>query len=151
QGSYDDPGSYERLGERLDQIDASRGTRGNRLFYLAVPPETFGTILEQLARAHLLPDADDPSRFGRIIIEKPLGKDLASSRALDRVIHAVCDERQVFRIDHYLGKEAVQNILAFRFANSIFEPLWHREYVDHAQITVAEDLGVEGRGRFYEG
>jgi glucose-6-phosphate 1-dehydrogenase len=151
RGGYDEPESYARLRDRLAELDASRGTRGNRLYYLAVPPENFGPIVQQLAHAGLLPPADDPARFGRVVIEKPFGTDLASSRALDRVIHAVADERQVFRIDHYLGKEAVQNILAFRFANSIFEPLWHKDHVDHVQITVAEDIGVEQRAKFYEG
>ncbi len=150
QGNYDDEASYVKLRETLEQLDASRGTSGNRVFYLSTPPDVFGTIATHLAKAGLVPPPGDPKRFGRIIIEKPFGHDLASSRKLDQEIHAVLDERQVFRIDHYLGKEAVQNLLAFRFGNSIFEPLWNRQHVDHVQITAAEDIGVEGRGRFYE-
>ncbi len=149
-GEFQDPVAYARLRDRLEQIDATRGTRGNRLFYLSTPPSVFGMITTNLDRAGLLAPPDDPTRSTRVIIEKPFGTDLDTSRALDKTIHAVLDERQIYRIDHYLGKEAVQNVLAFRFANSIFEPVWRREHVDHVQITVAEDLGVEGRGKFYE-
>jgi glucose-6-phosphate 1-dehydrogenase len=150
QGNFDDPAAYDRLREHLAATDRSRGTRGNYLFYLATPPDSFGPITEQLARARLIAGADEDERFTRVIIEKPFGTDLTTSRELDRQIHRVTAEKQIFRIDHYLGKEAVQNILAFRFANSIFEPLWHRDHVDHVQITVAEEIGVEGRGKFYE-
>ncbi len=149
-GSFEDPATFDALRERLDRLDAERGTRGNRVYYLSTPPNAFATIVGQLARAGLVADAKDASRFTRVVCEKPHGTDLASSRALDEALHAALSERQVYRIDHYLGKEAVQNLLAFRFANAIFEPLWSRQHIDHVQITVAEDIGVEGRGRFYE-
>jgi len=149
-GSFEDPATFDALRERLDRLDAERGTRGNRVYYLSTPPSAFGTIVAQLARAGLVADPKDTSRFTRVVCEKPHGTDLASSRALDEALHAALSERQIYRIDHYLGKEAVQNLLAFRFANAIFEPLWSRQHIDHVQITVAEDIGVEGRGRFYE-
>jgi glucose-6-phosphate 1-dehydrogenase len=149
-GNYDDPAAYRRLAARLERLDLLRGTRQNRLYYLATPPDTFAVVVRQLAHAGLLYPPESGAHFSRVVIEKPFGRDLASSRALDAELHEVADERQIFRIDHYLGKEAVQNIMAFRFANSIFEPLWHREHVDHVQITAAEDIGIEGRGRFYE-
>ena len=152
QANYDDPAGYEKLKSLLDRLDKERGTRGNRLFYLSVPPSEFGTIVDQLDQAGLIGDVERESTqgFTRLVIEKPFGTDLATGDALDRTILGAFDERQVFRIDHYLGKETVQNLLVFRFANSIFEPLWSREHVDHVQITVAEDIGVEGRGSFYE-
>ncbi len=149
-GTFEDPATYAALRERLEALDRTRGTRGNRVFYLSTPPSVFGTIVEQLARAGLIADARDPARYTRVVCEKPHGVDLRSSRALDVALHASLAEAQIYRIDHYLGKEAVQNLLAFRFANSIFEPLWNRQHIDHVQVTVAEDLGVEGRGRFYE-
>ena len=149
QANYDDPAGYQKLKAQLEKIDRERGTRGNRLFYLSVPPSEFGTIVGQLKQAGLINRVEDEA-FTRLVIEKPFGIDLESGLELDRTILAAFDERQVFRIDHYLGKETVQNLLVFRFANSIFEPLWSREHVDHVQITVAEDIGVEGRGSFYE-
>lgn len=130
-GTFDDPEAYARLKTHLEQLDATAGTRGNRLFYFATPPEFFSVIARQLHAAGLVADASDRSRFTRVIVEKPFGTDLASSRALDRALHQVLDESQIYRIDHYLGKEAVQNLLAFRFGNAIFEPLWRREYIDH--------------------
>jgi glucose-6-phosphate 1-dehydrogenase len=146
-GSYDDPETYRRLAEQLTQFDTDVGTRGNRLFYLATPPVLYPVIVEQLGRAGL-----NRSDLGwtRIVIEKPFGRDLESARQLNQQVHAVFDESQVYRIDHYLGKETVQNILTFRFANAIFEPLWSRNYVDHVQVTVAESVGVGHRAGYYE-
>jgi glucose-6-phosphate 1-dehydrogenase len=149
QGDFASPDAYRALAHRLDQIDAERGTRGNRLFYLATPPSAYAGIVEQLGKVGL----DKEQRGGgwaRIVIEKPFGHDLASARALNRDVLRVFRESQIYRIDHYLGKETVRNILVFRFGNGIFEPVWNRRYIDHVQITVAEDLGVEGRGAFYE-
>jgi glucose-6-phosphate 1-dehydrogenase len=149
-GKFEDPGTYARLRERLDEIDASSGTRKSRLFYLAVPPSSFSVIAEQLGKAGHVAPADDTTRYTRIVVEKPFGHDLSSANELNAALHGVFDERQIFRIDHYLGKETVQNLVALRFGNAIFEPLWNRNHVDHLQITVAEDIGVEARGKFYE-
>jgi len=146
-GDYDDPETYRRLARRLGHLDATHGTRGNCLFYLATPPSLYPVIIEQLGRAGL--NRSDAG-WTRIIIEKPFGHDLRSACQLNRRVHAVFDESQVYRIDHYLGKETVQNILAFRFANTIFEPLWNRNYVDHVQITVAESIGVGHRAGYYD-
>jgi glucose-6-phosphate 1-dehydrogenase len=150
QGTFGDEASFARLREKLGEIDRTCGTRGNRIYYLAVPPSTFPVVVGDLSQAHLVADANDAARYTRVIIEKPFGRDLASGDALNAELHRVFDERQIFRIDHYLGKETVQNIMALRFGNAIFEPIWNRNHVDHMQITVAEDLGVEGRGKFYE-
>ena len=148
-GTFDDPNTFLKLKLALDDLDKTRATRGNRLFYFATPPSTFGLLLKQLKAAGLIYDTHAPT-FSRVVIEKPFGRDLATARALNRLVQECVDERQVFRIDHYLGKETVQNILVLRFANAIFEPIWNRKYVDHVQITVAEELGVELRGRYYE-
>jgi glucose-6-phosphate 1-dehydrogenase len=154
QGGYDDPAAYQSLADRLREIDRSQGTAGNRLFYIATPPSEFPVIAQHLGASGLVRrpapgDTGVPSQ--RVIVEKPIGHSLASARELNGVLTRVFDERQILRIDHYLGKETVQNILVMRFANEIFEPLWNAKYVDHIQITVAESLGVEGRGGYYEG
>ena len=153
QGSFDDPSTYKKLSAHLDELDKERGTRKNRLYYLAVPPSEFATIVANLKEAELVADPTAERSGGpwtRIIIEKPFGHDLESSRQLNDCIASAFAETQVFRIDHYLGKETVQNLLVFRFANSLFEPIWSREHVDNVQITVAEEIGVEGRGKFFE-
>ena len=148
-GDYDDPESFRRLAQRLEELDREGQLAGNRLFYLATPPEVYPHIVEQLGRAGLAKPKRENS-WTRIIIEKPFGRDADSARALNAKVLSVFDESQVYRIDHYLGKETVQNLLVFRFGNGIFEPLWNRNYIDHVQITAAESLGVERRGGFYE-
>lgn len=145
-GNMDSPESYEKLKTLLAELDGRRGTRGNRVFYLAVSPNFFPPAIKGLGGAGML---EDPLKT-RLVIEKPFGKDLNSAQILNRVVQKVCKEEQVYRIDHYLGKETVQNLLVFRFANTIFEPLWNRHYVDHVQITVAETVGVEERAGYYE-
>jgi glucose-6-phosphate 1-dehydrogenase len=148
-GDFADPATYERLSMRLQQVDFQRGLEGNRLFYLAVPSSEYPHILKGLQGAGLLrPPGGTP--WSRVVIEKPFGRDLESARELNRLVAEILDESQTFRIDHYLGKESVQNILVFRFANSMFEPLWNRKYVDYVEITAAETIGVEGRGPFYD-
>src|SRR3954469_22212282 len=147
-GGYDDPDTYKRLGEVLDEVDLQRGTAGNRLFYLSTPAGAFEPVINGLAGAGL--NHPKNGSFARLVIEKPYGRDLATARELDGVVHGAFDEPQVFRIDHYLGKDTVQNVIALRFANSIFQPIWDRTWVDHVQITVAETLGVGTRGGFYE-
>jgi glucose-6-phosphate 1-dehydrogenase len=145
---FEDAAGYHALRERLEDIEKSRGAGRNRIFYLATPPGAYATIIRNLGEAGLVYGAGgDP--FSRIIIEKPFGTDLETARALNATVGKVFPEDQVFRIDHYLGKETVQNILVLRFANGIFEPLWNQKYVDHVQITAAETLGVEGRGRYF--
>ncbi|MFO7590119.1 MAG: glucose-6-phosphate dehydrogenase [Acidimicrobiia bacterium] len=147
-GSFDDAGTFAALAELLESCDSGLETGGNRLYYLSTVPALFGTIAAGLGAAGL---AEEPGgTFRRVVIEKPFGRDLASAQALDESLHAVFREHQIFRIDHYLAKETVQNILAMRFANAIFEPLWNRRYVDHVEITVAESLGVEHRGAYFE-
>jgi glucose-6-phosphate 1-dehydrogenase len=148
-GHFDDPSSYQMLRQRLDKIDAAHGTQGNRIFYLATPPELFKTIVEQLGDAGLNHSSAETG-FARLVIEKPFGVDLDSARILNENVQAVFRESQVYRIDHYLGKETVQNILAFRLANGIFEPIWNRNFIDHVQLTVAETVGVERRGGYYD-
>ena len=148
-GDYADPQAYKRLSEKLDEIDAQRELCGNRLFYLSTPPEVYQDIIEHLGEAGLAHPTCDGS-WVRIIVEKPFGRDLASAKELNKMVLNVFDEKQVYRIDHYLGKDTVQNLLVLRFGNGIFEPLWNRNYVDHVQITAAETLGVERRGGFYE-
>jgi glucose-6-phosphate 1-dehydrogenase len=150
-GKFEDPANFAHLREKLETLDRTNGTRGNRLYYLAIPPSSFPIVNDNLAKAGLVVDASDKTKYTRIIVEKPFGTDLASGDRLNADLHRVFDESQIFRIDHYLGKETVQNLVALRFGNAIFEPIWNRNHVDHVQITVAEDIGVEGRGKFYEG
>jgi glucose-6-phosphate 1-dehydrogenase len=149
EGAFDDPAAYQRLADRLETLDRERGLAGNRLFYLAVPPAELPTILHRLKGAGLVRPPDG-GPWSRAIVEKPVGRDLESARALNGLLGRVLHESQTFRIDHYLGKETVQNILVFRFANSIWEPLWNRGHVDYVEICAAETLGVGTRGRFYE-
>lgn len=148
-GDYSDPSAYAELAKRLADLDMEKKLGGNRLFYLSTPPEVYPKIVEQLGRAGLAKPSS-PHSWVRIIIEKPFGRDLASAKELNEIVLNVFEEKQVYRIDHYLGKDTVQNLLVLRFGNGIFEPLWNRNYVDHVQITAAETLGVERRGGFYE-
>ncbi len=148
-GEFGDPETYRRLSETLRSLDVDRVHTGNRLFYLAVPPSSYEQVIEGLGSAGLAGEQDAPG-WARIVVEKPFGRDLATARLLNGQLRRGFREDQIYRIDHYLGKETVQNILVFRLANGIFEPVWNRQYVDHVQITVAEDLGVEGRGAYYE-
>ncbi len=148
-GEYDHPVTFETLKAHLDEADRLDGTAGNRLYYLATIPSVFGLVAGALAtHACVGPDTDE--RFIRVVVEKPYGRDLDSAVALDEKMHAAFDESQIYRIDHYMGKETVQNVLALRFANAIFEPIWNRRYVEQVQVTVAESIGVEHRGGFYE-
>ncbi len=149
QTDVKDPASFERLKELLEQMDRDRATSGNRLFYLATPPSSYGEMVQALGIIGLNRPTEGAS-WVRIIIEKPFGRDAQSARELNRQIHEVFSEDQVYRIDHYLGKETVQNIAVLRFANAVFEPLWNRNYIDHVQITAAETVGVENRGGYYE-
>jgi len=150
QGAYDDPAAFARLKARLDEIDRTLGLPGNRVFYLSTPPSTFAPIIRSLGQAQLAPRPAPGRPFARVIIEKPFGVDLETARALNRQVHEILDERQIYRIDHYLGKETVQNLLVFRFANGIFEPIWNNHFIDHVQITGSETVGVEGRGGYFE-
>ena len=152
QGEFNDRPAYTRLRERLEEFDKSRGTGGRRLYYLAVPPEFFDDISRHLGDEKMVNDPEREGRnpYTRVIIEKPFGHDTESARALNRVAVSTFRERQVFRIDHYLGKETVQNLLVLRFANGLFEPFWNRQYIDHVQLTVAESIGVEKRGNYFD-
>jgi glucose-6-phosphate 1-dehydrogenase len=148
-GDYADEAAYQRLADVLAEIDTSRNLCGNRLFYLSTPPEVYPDIIERLGSAGLSQPCG-PESWVRAVIEKPFGRDLASAKELNKIVLNVFEENQVYRIDHYLGKDTVQNLLVLRFGNGIFEPLWNRNYVDHVQITASETLGVERRGGFYE-
>ena len=147
-GDFRKPETYAQLKSVLSDVDQKHGTGGNYFYYLATSPNLFGEVIQQLGAAGLT--AENDGHWRRVVIEKPFGRDLDSARALNRQVSAVLGENQIYRIDHYLGKETVQNILVFRFSNGIFEPIWNRRYIDHVQITVAETLGVEQRGAYYE-
>jgi glucose-6-phosphate 1-dehydrogenase len=145
-GDVSDPDCIRRLEQQLEEIDAKHGTKGNRVWYMATLPSLFGIISEQIGKSGLL----NTGGWHRLVVEKPFGEDLASARELNDTLRRYFTEDEIFRIDHYLGKETVQNLLVFRFANAIFEPIWNRRYIDHVQITVAEDLGIGSRAAFYE-
>lgn len=147
-GDLNDVQTYRKIGDQLAAVDAEHGTRGNYFFYLATAPSFFGPVIEHLGGIELTKEVN--GQFRRVIIEKPFGTDLESARALNATIRTVIDERQIYRIDHYLGKETVQNLLVFRFGNAIFEPIWNRRYIDSVQITAAETVGVEKRGGYYD-
>jgi glucose-6-phosphate 1-dehydrogenase len=147
-GDFTQPQTYERLAQLIPTVDTAHGTGGSALFYLATPPGFFATIITRLGAAGLV--RQEHSRWRRVVVEKPFGTDLPSAQALNREILGVLEESQIYRIDHYLGKETVQNIMVLRFANGIFEPLWNRNHIDHVQITVAETVSVERRGKFYD-
>jgi len=148
KGDFEDAEAYKRLSQQIADADKQHNTGGNRFFYLAVAPRFFSPIVKQLGQAGLTKEED--VHWARVIVEKPFGHDLQSARQLNEELKQVLNENQIYRIDHYLGKETVQNVLVFRFSNNIIEPLWNRNYVDHVQITAAETVGVEHRGSFYE-
>jgi glucose-6-phosphate 1-dehydrogenase len=150
QGTFDDDDAFDRLCDTVHELDKSRGTGGNHAFYLSIPPGAFPVVCKQLARSGLA-GQENPDQWRRVVIEKPFGHDLKSARELNSIVNDVFPEESVFRIDHYLGKETVQNILALRFANQLFEPIWNANYVDHVQITMAEDIGLGGRAGYYDG
>lgn len=151
-GEFADPEAYQRLKETVESLDEERGTMGNHAFYLSIPPKNFPVVAEQLKASGLVDDtADQPERWRRVVIEKPFGEDAETARELNDALQRAFPADSIFRIDHYLGKETVQNILALRFANQFFEPIWNRNYVDHVQITMAEDIGVGGRAGYYDG
>jgi glucose-6-phosphate 1-dehydrogenase len=147
---YGDLGTFEKLATFLQNMDRSAGTGGNRVFYFAIPPGVYEKTAQMIGKAGLASEGEKGAGWSRLVVEKPFGRDLESAVALDRAIHRYFREHQIFRIDHYLAKETVQNILMFRFANSIFEPVWNREHIDHVTITAAETVGVEHRAGFYE-
>ncbi|MEO5919629.1 MAG: glucose-6-phosphate dehydrogenase [Pseudolysinimonas sp.] len=149
QGEFDDDAAFDTLKETLEELDRDRGTMGNHAFYLSIPPKSFPQVTEQLRRSGLAEQHD--GQWRRVVIEKPFGSDLKTARELNDVVESVFPPDSVFRIDHYLGKETVQNILALRFANQLYEPIWNANYVDHIQITMAEDIGVGGRAGYYDG
>ena len=149
QGDFDDDAAFDRLKATIEDLDAHRGTMGNHAFYLSIPPKSSPLVTEQLRRSGLAEQVD--GQWRRVVIEKPFGSDLRTARELNDVVESVFPPDSVFRIDHYLGKETVQNILALRFANQLYEPIWNANYVDHVQITMAEDIGVGGRAGYYDG
>ena len=148
-GAFDEDDAFARLAETLEKLDAERGIGSNHAFYLAIPPKSFPVVCEQLHKSGLARPQED--RWSRVVIEKPFGHDLKSACDLNHVVNSVFPEESVFRIDHYLGKETVQNILALRFANQFWDPIWNAHYVDHVQITMAEDIGLGGRAGYYDG
>jgi len=148
-GAFDDPQAFDDLGKTLHSLDQERGTSGNHIFYLSIPPGSFATVTRQLDRSGL--SRGEEGTWQRVVIEKPFGHDLASARELNSIVGSVFRSDSIFRIDHYLGKETVQNLLALRFANQMFEPIWNANYVDHVQITMAEDIGIGGRAGYYDG
>jgi glucose-6-phosphate 1-dehydrogenase len=148
RGDFQSPETYEKLKQKLSQVGETYRIGGNILFYLATPPDAFAEIVQQLGKAGLA--REESGFWRRVIVEKPFGRDLDSAMELNRQLRSVLKEAQIYRIDHYLGKETVQNVNVFRFANGMFEPIWNRRYVDHVQLTVAEELGVEGRGAYYD-
>src|SRR5215469_3027707 len=155
QGEFDDDAAFDKLAQTVRDLDAERGTGGNYAFYLSIPPRSFPVVVQQLKRSGLSdPGPADPATgrrsWRRVVIEKPFGRDLTTARELNDIVDAVFPAHSVFRIDHYLGKETVQNILALRFANSLYEPIWNRGYVDHVQITMSEDIGIGGRAGYYD-
>ncbi|MFO0793795.1 MAG: glucose-6-phosphate dehydrogenase [Candidatus Brocadiaceae bacterium] len=147
-GDIQNPGTYKQLQELLSELDRKHGTQGNYLYYLATAPDLFAHVIQQIGATGLA--QEENGRWRRVIIEKPFGRDVVSARSLNNEIRKVLNESQIYRIDHYLGKETVQNIMVFRFANGIFEPIWNHRYIDHVQITVAEDIGVGQRGGYYD-
>ncbi|MFV0434751.1 MAG: glucose-6-phosphate dehydrogenase [Leucobacter sp.] len=151
QGRFDDPKAYDRLRETVDALDRERGTMGNHAFYLSIPPKSFAEVAQHLSSSGLVDRNSGNRPWRRVIIEKPFGHDLASAKELNDALESAFPADSIFRIDHYLGKETVQNILSLRFANSMYEPIWNRNYVDHVQITMAEDIGVGGRAGYYDG
>jgi glucose-6-phosphate 1-dehydrogenase len=148
KGDFGDAEAYKRLQQQIEEVEKKHGTQGNKFFYLAVAPRFFGSIVKQLGQVGLT--KEENGHWARVIVEKPFGHDLDSARQLNQDLKQVLTEKQIYRIDHYLGKETVQNLMVFRFTNNIIEPLWNRHYVDHVQITAAETVGVEHRGGFYE-
>ncbi len=151
-GTFDDDAAFDRLAQTVHELEVQRGTGGNLAFYLSIPPGFFAQVCQQLDRSGLSrPSATSPRAWRRVIIEKPFGRDLRSARELNAIVESVFAADSVFRIDHYLGKETVQNLLAVRFANRMFEPIWNGQHIDHVQITMAEDIGIGGRAGYYDG
>ncbi|MGH7353342.1 MAG: glucose-6-phosphate dehydrogenase [Candidatus Rokuibacteriota bacterium] len=150
RGGYEEDSGYEKLKQFIENFDRGSRTLPARVFYLAIPPDIYGTVIERISAAGLTPKETDREPRSRVVIEKPFGTDLETARELNRRVHEALGENQIYRIDHYLGKETVQNIMVFRFANAVFEPIWNRRYVDHVQMLVAETVGVEDRGNYYE-
>ncbi|WP_300264848.1 glucose-6-phosphate dehydrogenase [Microbacterium sp.] len=150
-GEFDNPASFQKLRETVEKLDVERGTMGNHAYYLSIPPKSFPLVAKQLKESGLVGDERGRDQWRRVVIEKPFGNDLESARALNEALEVAFPADSIFRIDHYLGKETVQNIMALRFANELYEPIWNRNYVDHVQITMAEDIGVGGRAGYYDG